>query len=90
MITNCTDETANIRLSVLFSHREPQGKPSAYSPRQEGKVLPAGRTYLSGGYQIPFGQYALMLESDRPVVAVFGRLDRRKDVSYYSVAGYGV
>jgi hypothetical protein len=39
-------------------------------------------------YVVPFGQYALVLESDVPVVAVFGRLDRRKDVAYYAVAPY--
>jgi hypothetical protein len=41
-----------------------------------------------GAYVIPFGQYALILESDVPVVAVFGRLDRRTDMAYYSVAPF--
>ena len=41
-------------------------------------------------YSIPKGQYAVILNSSVPVVAVFGRLDRRKDMAYYPVAGYGI
>lgn len=90
MITNCTDETANIRLSVLFSHREPKENLLLTVPGKRVRCFRLDGPISQEGYQIPFGQYALMLESDQPVVAVFGRLDRRKDVSYYSVAGYGV
>ena len=40
-------------------------------------------------FRIPFGQYALVVHSDLPVVAVFGRLDvRQANMAYYSVAGY--
>jgi hypothetical protein len=41
-----------------------------------------------GDYTVPFGQYAIVVNSQVPVVAVFGRLDRRKDVAYYPVAPY--
>jgi hypothetical protein len=41
-----------------------------------------------GDYVIPFGQYAVIVESDVPVVAVFGRLDRRQNMAYYPVAPY--
>jgi hypothetical protein len=39
-------------------------------------------------YLIPSGQYAIIVRSNVPVVAVFGRLDRRKDMAYYAVAPY--
>ena len=42
------------------------------------------------GYQIQPGQFAVILKSSVPVVAVYGRLDRRKDMAYYPVAGYSV
>jgi hypothetical protein len=42
-----------------------------------------------GKFKIPFGQYALVVRSDVPVVAVFGRLDvRQANMAYYSVQGF--
>ena len=39
-------------------------------------------------FQIPFGQYAVILESNVPVVCLYGRLDRRPDMAYYPIAGF--
>jgi len=40
-------------------------------------------------FQIPSGQYSLVLHSDLPVASVFGRLDvRQPNLAYYSVTGY--
>ncbi len=41
------------------------------------------------GYQIPFGQYAMVLNSDLPIFAVFGRLDTRQaNMAFYTVQGH--
>lgn len=90
MITNAGDIDAEVLADVLFQDKEPK----------EGIVLrvPARRVicfrldYPIGdqAYRIPSGQYALALRSNVPVVAVFGRLDRRKRMSYYSVGGFSV
>jgi len=40
--------------------------------------------------EIPFGQYALKLESNIPVVAQIGRMDvTQPNLAYYTVMGYG-
>ena len=86
-IVNCGGEDAEIQVKVLFSDREPD----RFVLR-----VPADRVIcfrLDGPvgeseYQIPFGQYALLLESNVPIVAVLGRLDRRENVSYYELDGY--
>ncbi len=40
-------------------------------------------------YRVPFGQYALLLESSTPVVAQLGRMDvRQANLAYYTVMGY--
>lgn len=88
MITNCTKRAAHIRLSVLFSDREPEEGLELTVPAMRVNCFRLDGPIGEKGCRIPFGQYALVLESDQPVAAVFGRLDRRKDVSYYSVAGY--
>ena len=46
-----------------------------------------GIRLLQEQYQIPFGQYSVELQSDIPVCACYGRLDRRYDLGYYST-GY--
>ena len=51
-----------------------------------GFSFPTGRG--DENYQIPFGQYSLRLISNAAVVAVFGRLDRRKDCAYYEIDGF--
>lgn len=86
-ITNCGDQDAEITIHVLFTDRDPD---------QVVVCVPARRVncfYLdqpigAESYQIPFGQYALVLESNEPVVAVMGRMDRRKDIAYYALDGY--
>ena len=59
-----------------------------YSPTSQLSKI---REYAAKeGYQIPYGQYAIHVISDVPVVACFGRLDvRQTNMAYYSPAGYG-
>ena len=41
------------------------------------------------GFAVPFGQYAVYLVNNLPVVAMFGRLDvRQPNLPYYPVQGY--
>jgi hypothetical protein len=52
------------------------------------KCFRMDKAIWGSGYVIPPGQYAVIVRSDAPVVAVFGRLDRREDMAYYSVTPY--
>ena len=88
-IVNCGKEDAEIQVKVLFSEREP----AHFLLRVPGNRVICFR--LDGpvgepAYQIPYGQYALLLESSVPIVAVLGRLDRRENVSYYELDGFAV
>lgn len=86
-ITNCTDTDAVVRVTVLFTDREPE-----YCVLRVGarRVNCFRLDYPIGdeGYQIPKGQYSLILESNVPIVSVLGRLDRRKDFAYYEMDGF--
>lgn len=88
MIVNNNRTQANIQLELLFEDKEPV---SDININVQGKRVKCIRLDYPIGdkeYSIPFGQYALILTSDVPIVAVFGRLDRRMDMAYYSVAPY--
>lgn len=86
-ITNCTDIDAKVKVTVLFTDREPDQIRLCVGARRVNCFrldYPVGE----GGYLIPKGQYSLILESNTPIVSVLGRLDRRKDFAYYEMDGF--
>lgn len=86
-ITNCNEEDAKINVTVYFSDREPD-QVILKVPAQ--RVICFRLDYPIGEekYQIPMGQYALRLNSNVPIVAVLGRLDRRENCAYYEMDGF--
>ena len=86
-ITNCTDVDAVVKVTVLYSDREPEKLILRVNAR---RVNCFRLDYPIGdeNYQIPKGQYSLVLESNAPIVSVLGRLDRRKDFAYYEMDGF--
>ena len=89
MILNLNDEPATVKMTILFEDRDPVEN---ITIKVEGKRVKCNR--LDGpvgeeGYQIPFGQYAMVLNSDLPIFAVFGRLDTRQaNMAFYTVQGH--
>ncbi len=88
MVVNNNDSAATLRITLLFENTEPKTDLSLTVPARRVNCFRMDQPVWGGDYVIPFGQYAVVVESDLPVVAVFGRLDRRKDVAYYPVAPY--
>jgi len=88
-LSNCT---AALHLCVKAAGERLYGRPAVGHGTLDGKRVHCFRLdgpVFDQQYQIPFGQYALHLESDVPVVAVFGRLDTRQpNLAYYAVQGY--
>ena len=86
-ITNCTDTDCIANVTVLFSDRDPDH----FVLRTGAKRVNCFRLDYPVGdesYQIPKGQYSLIVESNVPVVCVLGRLDRRENFAYYEMDGY--
>ena len=92
VIMNPASEDAVVKMTVYFSDREPVrdiiinvGAERVRCVRTNEVVGDAAHTF-----QIPFGQYALKLESNVPVVAQIGRMDvTQPNLTYYTVMGYG-
>ena len=88
MIVNNGEKDATIKLTILFDDKDPKEGITLHVPARRVKCfrmdLPLGDEKWQNGP----GQTATILESDIPVVAVYGRLDRRKDMAYYPVQGY--
>jgi hypothetical protein len=89
MVVNLNKKAASLRVDILFEDREPVKDIRASVEAQRVHCFRLDKPLGEQGYSIPHGQYALVLRSDVPVVAVFGRLDvRQNNLAYYSVAGY--
>lgn len=90
MITNLNTEDAMLSVDILFEDREPKKGIKLALGGERVMCIRLDRPFGEEGYSIPKGQYSLVLHSNVPVVAVFGRLDvRQPNMSYYSVQGYG-
>jgi len=90
MVVNCTDEDARIEVTVYFEDKEPAKGVVLTVPARRVKCFRLDSPVGEKPFQIPFGQYALMLKSSVPVVANFGRLDRRENMAYYPVQGFSI
>ena len=90
MITNVSEVDAKIRIKVLFEDKPPYDNITVDLKGERTICLRLDGPIGKENYQIPYGQYALHVISDVPVVACFGRLDvRQPNMAYYSLAGYG-
>ena len=88
MVVNDTSKIAELTITLLFEDREPKENLKLYVNGKRVSCFRFDKPIWGDDYVIPFGQYALLIESSVPIVAVFGRLDRRKDMAYYPVAPY--
>lgn len=90
VIVNTGDEDAQIAMTVYFPDRDPETGINLLVPAQRVVCFRIDKPVGDQQYQIPFGQYALRLQSSVPVVAQMGRADvRQVNLSYYTTMGYG-
>lgn len=90
MIVNLNKGSAEIYIDILFEDKEPVKGILQILEGERVICLRLDKPIGEQKYQIPRGQYALVINSSLPVVAAFGRLDvRQPNMAYYSVQGYG-
>ena len=90
MITNINDTPANITLDLVFEEDEPVlGLRPAQLGAMRVSCIRLDQPIGEQKFMIPHKQYSLIVRSDVPIVACFGRLDvRQENMAYYSVQGY--
>ncbi|MBQ7500220.1 MAG: hypothetical protein IJT91_04935 [Clostridia bacterium] len=89
MILNLNDSPATVKCSFYFEDRDPVENVTIVVEGKRVKCNRLDRPVGNEGYQVPFGQYALVLNSDLPVFAVFGRLDTTQpNMAFYTVQGH--
>ncbi|MEM5770778.1 MAG: sensory rhodopsin transducer, partial [Bacillota bacterium] len=77
MVVNNNDEDAQLKITILFDDKDPVEGIKLTVPAKRVNCFRMDFPIGEQRFQIPFGQYALIIESQVPIVANFGRLDRR-------------
>ncbi len=87
IITNVGNTTANVTFTLLYTDKDPV----SFTTQVEAMRVRCLRTNNSndfGEFTAKFDeQYAIMLESDVPIVAQYGRAEPR-EVNFYTTPGY--
>ena len=87
IITNTCDENANIKITLLYTDKEPVSFETSVQARRV-RCLRTNREEDFGEFTAKFDeQYAIVLESNVPVVAQYGRAEPRA-VAFYTTPGY--
>ena len=91
VILNSSNKDSQISFEIYFEDKSPVTDITATVKAQRVRCFrldsPLGDNKT---FQIPFGQYALVIKSEQPVVAQIGRMDvSQPNLAYYTVMGYG-
>lgn len=90
VVLNTGDEDAVIEVDVYFVDREPESRIVLTVGARRVRCFRIDKGIGEQQYKIPFGQYALRLRSNVPVIAQLGRADvRQPNLAYYTTMGYG-
>jgi hypothetical protein len=90
MVTNLCPDDAHLTIDLLFEDKPPVKGLVDVVGGERVRCFRLDQPLGTRAFKIPKGQYSLVLHSDVPVVACFGRLDvRQANLAYYSVQGYG-
>ena len=87
IITNVSSETAKVKFTLLYTDKEPVSFVAEVAPMRV-RCLRSNKEEDFGPYTAVEGeQYAIMLESNVPIVAQYGRAEPRT-VNFYTTPGY--
>lgn len=90
VVLNTGDRDAHIAMDVYFSDREPEAGIQLLAPARRVTCFRMDKPVGDRQFRVPFGQYALRLQSDVPIVVQMGRADvRQVNLAYYTTMGYG-
>lgn len=88
IITNVSDADAHVMISLIYTDKEPVRGIEAVVGAGRVRCLRTNEEKDFGSHTAEIGeQYAIMLESDVPIVAQYGRAEPRA-VNFYTTPGY--
>jgi hypothetical protein len=89
VILNPNNQNANVTITVYYVDREPDKIENLKVDARRVLCFRTNEPLGEKKYQIPFGQYALMIESNVGIVCQIGRMDvQQPNLAYYTTMGY--
>lgn len=89
LILNPNAEDADVRITVYYDDRGPDTIENLSVEAERVRCFRMDKPIGEEGFQVPFGQYALKIESSTPVVCQIGRMDvQQPNLAYYTVMGF--
>lgn len=89
IITNTGQSDAHIKITLLYTDKDPVSDIEITVRARRVRCVRTNEEKDFGRYTAVMGeQYAIMLESDVPVIAQYGRAEPRA-VAFYTASGYG-
>lgn len=88
IITNCSSQKATIKITLIFTDKDPvEGSIVVVEARRVRCLRTNEEQDFCKHIAVIGEQYAILLESDTPVVAQYGRAEPRT-VNFYTTPGY--
>lgn len=88
IVTNVGEKNAHVKITLFYTDKEPVSDLEICVEAKRVRCLRTNEEKDFGKYTAVFGeQYAIMLESDVPVIAQYGRAEPRA-VAFYTTPGY--
>ena len=87
IITNVSDQCAHIKLTLIYTDKDPVSFTSEVGAKRVRCLRSNNAEDFCGHTAVEGEQYAIMLESDVPIVAQYGRAEPRA-VAFYTTPGY--
>ena len=88
IVTNTGDVYADVAITVIYTDREPDVMPGFVVNARRVRCIRTNQEKDFGTHIPQIGeQYAILVESDVPVVAQYGRAEPRA-VAFYTTPGY--
>ena len=91
VILNMNDRDTKVEFDVYFDKADPVKKLTAVIKAERVRCFRTNEPIGDQKYQIPFGQYSLVVRSELPVVAQIGRMDvTQPNLAYYTTMGHAL
>ena len=87
IVTNVSDQAATVRFTLIYTDREPVSFDAVVEARRVRCLRSNNAEDFCGHTAAEGEQYAIMLESNVPIVAQYGRAEPRA-VNFYTTPGY--
>lgn len=89
IILNLNDKDTTVKFDIYFEDTDPVKDITSVIKAERVRCFRLDKPVGEDNYQIPPGQYSLVVRSELPVVAQIGRMDvQQPNLAYYTTMGY--